>query len=1169
MKEQISFRKKIATGAAIEDIITKLNLPPELAAMVMERCAARSSKGIQIDSVCEEVIRKARDILKNIQREICDECRLTPPQQDKKLIGIYTGQFNPPTKGHEAFLRHLREQDFDFIIVGPDAERAPETERLGGEADSGFTPMALRRFIFEEFMRRVFKNDLETGKFIFYPPDLTGGDFLDRIRLWRARFDGVTVFCTGADTLRDIIVNYPEAVLEGPIVCMRRTEKGKDITLPLISSELFLELMQDVMKKIGPNLALLFKGHSYIEPLLSVWCEEFPNMPPPQIDDFLRRQKVQPADFANRLFGSERLGHVNRRLENRLKRSLEKFIVYAHLFTDPFKLKQLQSHILYVPTEEQPSSSTRDRQLFAGLPPAIEQFRSVLLGEQHADGASRIAKLLRRHCETPDWDKLNSTMQYLNATNPAGLAAGISQIVHGDVLEILYEHDLLDMYSSREQKIRVPVSSEVVRCAIPCSEKFGVIHPEQIQKMPPSTQYHFARSLAGVHFEWKHDHPDRDMFIPKKVLFSLAHPQSARNFLPSVLIDFRNRHIVALMAAYRMPARASIKYTAVTIDPRYSRDPQVADFVNRFIKDRIYSDREGDRYPDVSLMLAEVPAHDTRFIEQYILGGTKFIPCGLEPEMDMAHSYVSWTVQGMHIRNPQFYQGDYYVVPEAADLIKAVNDVVSEIYGQKMKYNLVQSAGLTKVGNFNGVRSKENPVFLRESKEEFIYKAGQASFSIYPGRSRHFEIDDFQDPVSGVALLDTAIETALKLFEEGKLGCPYLKIAIPVDSPHLLNLQRLLIERGFYPVRFIPRTNNRPPALTFCCILGKPRMNGINLPLARIAGDPHANQVFLVLQKTGEKLCEHGKLTSEEEPTTFKNIRHGREEVYRASSMREIIIKNGYWDVFPSLYAHFHETIQTLHIVNNNIDLKYAPAKILDLPEADCMKFMRRFVGLHDAGKAIWAMANRFAATSLKDVCEPLSDQQLARRFRKFLTGGFESGESFSGDWKLERADLDYRKLARYLHFDGQDKRYKPFHDSDISAQLIDGFLKSRTTDSVVDREHYPQCARLYRLFADGHFDRILEYIDENSSDIINLLLSDRDMYVFILLELIDNTARYRITTHDGTISLRDIGNVLDLKKQEVLRRYGHEIAVKDAIQKKFRILKRAAEVLFGSPITV
>lgn len=1172
MTEIQPITEKIQVQSTVETLIRDMELPPEMSANVLRNALQRAadehagSHDLQ-NIVLEEARRVFEENLSRLNSGIKPEERKT--QTSDSLIAIYTGRFNPPTRGHEAFLRNLQKLGMPAVVTGPDCEDYKEAEK---------TPLALRKFLYEEFLKRVFPEEIERGEIRMYPEDLVGGSFPDRVNAWHAYYgktdDGKerpVIFCAGADTLKNIIKKYPEAVLSGPIVCMRREigaleHEQKDEKIPAVSRAFFLEQMRSVMKETGPHLLRLFSSHRSLENEIRDWAEIFPNLPAGKQEEFLRNRKLAPSDFANRLLGSERLQQGGPKLEKELQANLERFLVFAGLVTNPLELERLNSHIFYVDTIEHSDSSTRDRKLLGYLATFGDQFTDSLLGKEKHPDAKLVAGLLRIAGENRDSQILKKSLEVLKKIVPAALISAMREILHTDVLAVLHDFDLLDLYSPRPQKKRKPVSREIIELAKPYSEHFALLGPEHISRMSSPAQFHYARALAGAHYEWEHDAPDEESYVPKNVLYLLAHTGSPRSFVPSVLIDRKTGDIVAVLAAFKVQDPPLIKYTSVMTDPRWNRSAEVSELVSRFVEERINEDQKGERWKEIELMIVEVPAHDERFVEQHILGGTKFIPCGLEPGMDPSRSYILWTVQGIRMRNLKSGQGNYYVLREAEDFIRAVNDLIAETTGTRLRYEFIRREPPKDSTEKSEEKKSTRPItveFVQKTNESIDYRAGQMSFSIYPGKSRQLDYGEFRDNEFGTDLLEAAIIEAEKLHAEGELGRPYLKIAVPIDDEHALEIQEVLKSHDFYPVRFTPKTGHMPPILTFCKILDnqeKPRMNPIQLPMTRVAGNQKANTVFQKLQEIGTRLLAHGRLESSIESAGKQHVQRGKKRIEESPTYREIMTESGYYEVFPSLYAHAYEVTRTLHIFQRNF--------VRPLPDIgngiDQQQFQRQFVTLHDCGKAVWAIGNRFCQEALRDVSEQITDEDLKTRLKKYLTEDLEAKKRpFSDDWALEKVEIKPEDIGRFLKFDEEAHCYRPVSDSQVSAQLIDDFLNRSNGVSETRKKSLKECSRLYRRFATGEFETAIQALDDESA--IEKFMENPDACYFLLLELIDNTSRYRLTALDSSISLRELWNALNLKQEEVVKRYGKTPEQGSKIRKKFEILKHASKIFFGS----
>lgn len=1126
--------------------VSRLGLADELKAVVFNHCWAASLKQSyqSVDDLLALVSTCASAVFRKHLDGIAEPREVSGFEPPRK-VGIFTGQFDPPTRAHSDFISHILAMGL-HPVVGPDAER---TDR---------TPWRLRRFLVQAFLQAEFKESYDSGKLSSYPEsdEFVGGIFPQRLEHLRQRFGSDrVVFCCGADTLRIILEIYPQAVLSGPILCLQRsTPAGDTLEIPVMSREFFINLMKQFFRNEGEILEKLFHDHP-LEPILETWCRFFPSCSSDDVDRFFSQQPITAKGLAHRLLGSERLMQRGRARYDEIREKLERFYTHAQLALNPFALELLQSHIFYVNTPESSHSSTRDRILVAGLPDMSDDLRPYLIGSKNATLNPDMLQTIRDYCEDSDWHGLENALASLRETDPVNLIAAVRDIVHHRTLQVLIDYDLLDLYRSRPQTRLVPVGQEVLQAARSIGESVCVLDPTDIDSLSPPAQYHLARAMAGVNYAWEPDHPDSDIHNPRHLVDLLTRRGAGRRFRPSLLIDSETGHILAILPAFKPADSPTIKYLGVSVDPDTSRNPSRVALVNGFVDHRIREDRF--RSDDsIEFLLAEVPAHDTRFIEQHLLGGASFLPCGLEPNMDPSRSYVGFSVQGIHLRRPRLQQGDCYVVPEAESLVSSVMNLVGNAYKTPFFYRLLSAHTSPETAKYSRLNplSAQSPEYLSSDSEGILFRVGSWHFRVFPERSRHFNLEDFLDPEAGPFLLEKAVEVAGQLHEDGRLGRPYLKFSLPVNSPYMLRLQEVLIRCKFHPVRFIPATLKMPPMLTFCKILGQPSMNQVELPLASSTGfSDDLISVLGCLQTIGSALSQEGVISSEAASTRQEAIRLGKRTL-RKSPMHRALSETAFWSVFPSIYGHYYEIMKTLQVYRKHLNPQFRPALR--------GRFLDHFVGLHDLGKSIWVIAKQFVHAKLNDVREPLSSEVLKEHFREYLRTSF-ADENPAPGWETMSSSLEECVLNQ-LSFDSTQTCYVVPPDIGISASLIRRYLGEAGSTSDVIPSDLIQAGVLYERSSRGAFEDLFSTIEENPSLLVSWL-EDEDLFAVLFLELVDNTSRYRLINPDGSLSLRNIHIALDLKKGDVLGKYGHNEQDCARINQKFSALARVAEVFFAT----
>ncbi|MBI4232087.1 hypothetical protein HY605_02545 [Candidatus Peregrinibacteria bacterium] len=1147
----------------IVSVLSRLGLDDESQAKILKTTILKFDDGsLEIEGESGEVDfpMLQRAIIELAQQKLI--CRATsipePTNLNDPFTALYPGQFNPPTKGHERFLQGLLESPELAVVAGPDSERT---------TDSGDTPLKMRRFLMDEFTRRVFRDEVSAGKLSTYPQELSEGTFPERIAKWRAHYGDRLIFCCGSDTYKAILERYPDTLTSVPIIGMSRMQDGEAPSTPFVRQTSLFEMFQDLLDSESDLLTYVFSDHSLRERLEKL-LQDTREFDSKEVHKFIARQAGQRIEvFLARLADSERIRAHGKKTHKRLLTALRRLQVYARLIENPLALEKAMSHTTIIGSDVDENSSTRDRLLFAHLPADLTSFEDVLRGEHTPDGTQEVEEQIQALVELHDWRGLKKLLSILETSKPKELLAAIRHIVHEASLAIIYENNLEGLYRDQRETHESPVTREVLEAANEISETLAILGPAEIDSLTAPSQYHLSRSIAGAFFSWSPDDPHLAMQIPRRVLSALARKDSPGRFIPSIVIDRKTGKLVGMLVAKHIPERAMIKYEKIIIDPAHSRNRETTDVFNDLLKARLQSDLSDPTYSDVSVIVAEVPAHETERISQHLLSPLPLAPCGLEPGISSQTGTVEWNVQGMYLRDATEEQGDYYLLPELQPLASAVLDVVAEQQKKRFKYTVISES-------FNGGKKDheeheepkdKKPIesrLVQSGYEELIFEVEKHGlFSIYPQRSRHLDLSDFADGKNGAPLLEAAIDQAKKLYAQDEWPEPYMKIALPIDTRQSINLQRVLLDNRFVPVRFIPATKNSPAMMTFALMLGDPRMNDVDLPSSRVSGlSPKMQKVFKALADIGRELHEQGTRANTGRSTRLEHIRLGRMRM-RSDLFKDVLEKFGLWQVFPSLYAHLHEVLSAFELFRTHISPQY---QHLRLP----LTAERKFIGLHDSGKAVWAVANRFCREGKEGKAvyeDPASaTAQLADRVKRYMDEEFELYLDAWIDWPTFKDILTPRVISA-IRYNPKTQKYSPISDVKITVGLIEERIAAEPSLDADKKAECQECIKLYSAMQAG--ESRLRSTDEDLSALVATTKTDREFFYFSLLELIDNTSRYQLTNPDGSLSLRDVVNTLDLKKAEVLARYGDtEGPITASIRKKFDYLRVFAETLLATP---
>lgn len=1133
---------RIKVIAFIEKIIEQFGISEDLQAQLFRICVDKYDSGeLEVQeggTINYQILQIA--IIELFQQLLTTRAEQIPrpAQNDSKFTAIYTGQLNPPTKGHDRFLRELLATDELSVVTGPDSERP---------TSSGETPLKMRRFLMSEFLKREFGEELAAGRVRLYPEELSDGSFPERVEKWRAHYGDSLVFCCGSDTYNAILERYPDTLISVPIIGMGRIQKGEQMPTPFISRIRLTELFRDLLLAEKDLLLHVFNDHHLADRLESL-INDTAESPP-------KNDKKTEALIV-RLANSERITVHGKKTNERLLLVLRRLQVYAKLLENSFALEKALRHTSIIGSDQDENSSTRDRLLFAYLPEDSSAFEEVLKGKHVPSDTEEVEKQIQSHVDLCDWTGLRQLLSSLETSNPQVMVAAIRRIVHESSLAIIYENGLAGLYRDQRTLHEVPVTAEILSVSREISQELAVLNPSDIDRLSAPSQYHLSRSLAGAFFSYTPDDPHLALQIPRRVLNLSARNNAPKKFIPSVVIDKESGAVVGILMAHYIPERGMIKHERIIIDPTRSRQHDTAEVFNQLIRERIEADLTDPSYKDMSVLVAEVPAHETERISQHLLGNLPFAPCGLEPQSSVISGTVEWRVQGIYLKDLAKDQGDYYLLEELQPLATAVLRLVA-------KQQQVEEPKFSLISENN--KAEEQPEksnstrLVQRSYDELIFEEeNHGLFSIYPNRSRQLDLSDFEDDSHGADLLKAAIDQVKKLYDQDEWPEPYIKIALPVDARHSLKLQKVLLDHNFVAVRFIPASKNSSAMMTFALMLGDPQMNDVDLPSSRVSGLSHeVQEVFGVLTSVGEKLHQQGTRANKGRSTRLEHIRLGRMRM-RSELFSDVLEKLGHWQLFPSLYAHLHEVVSTLELFRRHIGAEYKQLRLAQATE-------RKFIALHDSGKAIWAVANRFCREGQegKQIYEDQEDAnaQLANRVQRYIDQEFEVYPDAHVDW-AELKEILTPKVIAALKFDHESKRYKPISDLAVTVGLIQ---ERMTTSPTLKQEKHSACQECIDLyFSMPTCETRLRSGDEDIDSLVESAKNDKTFFYFSLLELIDNTSRYKLTNDDGSLSLRDLSNGLDLKRDEVLARYGDEGGPKTAsIERKFAYLSKFAESLF------
>lgn len=1073
----------------------------------------------------------------------------TAPNLNSAPLALYTGKFDPPTRGHESFLRGLRSLGLS-VITGPDNDRRDE------QTGEWFTPLRMRRFIMQEFLDDVFHDDMQNQTIQLFPADLCGDTFPKRLSKARCRYGEDLAFACGTDTLVSIISRYPRAIASGSVICMTRLKQGQPVSAPHITRQFYCGLLAKTFKQMADILKYLFRGHPAEKKL-----DEYRELFDPIFEDAAAQsvlESIEPGlhEFLKRLKESGRFTGAPLRLREQITPLLQRCLFFAEMVADSYRLEKLRAHISYVSTDQVPNSSTRDRRLLgaSGLTHVSQETLSRSAARAEISDEIGTGAQLAELCARGDWDNVNRWITTRAGGSPHEVALGLSQIVHPTSLRILAENGLLGIYSRQQVTGQFRVPQAILSQGQNIEGGLVIVHPQAYEDASPVDCWKLANACAGASFAFEPDDPEQSHSIAACVHQAMEIPEHPRQFQPSILVDNQGV-IVGMLSAIRIPADHSIKYDWLSMGKE--GDMSVVRGLNKVMTDRLASDL-ADANSDAEVIVIESPADDPHFTALHLLGGQGFYPCGLEPGMDPSHTIMKWMVQGVHPRELDQQQGDLYLPSQAVDLSTAV-----------LKLFPLDSCRILRDtrGNLPSKETKTAPPrrevhSLQTTADEitFAFGAGQ-TFAIRPTLRAPLNMEDFQDDTTGEEMLETALSKISELFARGEFPRPYIKIDCPVDSPRMLRIQDLLIQKGFLPVRFIPKTRQRPPMLSYCKILGSPPMTTVQMPLSRISGlSAPVEAVFNSLQTLGDALAQG---TDRRDSVEDVHIVEGRSTVRERELFRSILTVRGMWDAFPSLFGHLHEVTTMKTLLWRNPVAEEEGRKAFRLNEVAQghgidQVCMRRFVALHDAGKALWAGANRYITMGVAGENLPPTKKELSEEMAKFfISSQYPLPRGLTIEW-AEFAPGFAAQIAD-VAFEWSDSGDQPKRksDVDVTCAIIEDYVENDSTATAERKRDLAAAVQLYRSFSACE-ERLHEL--STKEDVAAALYGDKDLFAFLIMEFIDNISRYEIPVQ--RLDLRDTINALDVKMSEVVSRYGCVPEIKNKIEHKFFVLKLVAEIL-------